>query len=133
MPVDFKSQRMIDHHEKSKTNKHIIYHWYYTGKGRNWEPGSPRWGGIGRSCFSTLEQIRERYAIEDWEFTEGLRGDRFMLKMVRKYTAENNIGLRMLCSGLSFAEAADAENYFRPEGYNKTLDSRIWNTIAGGI
>jgi hypothetical protein len=127
------SDRMREHHERCKTDEYMVYHWYYKGRAQGWNPKSLRWGGIGICPYANLEDIKLRYDIELWEFLEGLRRNkRFMLMMIERFTLSNQIGLKIVDSGLTRQEALDIENFLRPDGYTKYKDQRIWNTKKGG-
>jgi hypothetical protein len=127
------SEEMKEFHYANKTSEYLVYHWYYTGFSKGWTPSSFRWGGVGIGPYPTLDLINQRYDIEGWEVGQGLRkSERFMLKMIRILDAKNQLGLKLIDSGLSRTAALDIENFLRPEGYNNKFDKRIWNTVAGG-
>ena len=127
------SEEMQEFHYSNKTSKYLVYHWYYTGLSSDWTPSSFRWGGVGVAPYASLDLVNQRYDIEGWEVGQGLRkSERFMLKMIRILDAKNQIGLKLIDSGLSRTAALDIENFLRPEGYNNKFDRRIWNTVAGG-
>ena len=127
------SDKMKEHHYSSKTDRYMVYHWYYTGAAKDWSPRSFRWGGVGVCPYSTLDQVRLRYEIEAWEVEEGFRQkERFMLKMINRFAYKNQLGLQLVAQDLSRSCALDMENFLRPEGYNNKHDQRIWNTVAGG-
>jgi hypothetical protein len=127
------SEEMKEFHYSNKTSKYLVYHWYYTGFSKDWTPSSFRWGGVGVTSLATKELVTQRYDIEGWEIGQGLRkSERFMLRMIRTLKAKNQLGLKLIDSGLSRTEAFDIENYLRPEGYNCKHDNRIWNDKAGG-
>jgi len=127
------SEEMREFHYSNKTSGYLVYHWHYTGPALDWAPASLRWGGVGVAPYANLDLVNQRYDIEGWEVSTGLRkSERFMLRMIRMLKAKDQIGLKLIDSGISRNAALDIENFLRPEGYNNKLDRRIWNTKAGG-
>lgn len=123
---------MKEFHIANKTNKFLVYHFFYKGFAKGWTPRSLRWGGVGVAPYLNLDLVWERYEIEGWEFLTGQRPyQRHFLKMFINYR-EKQLGLDIVAKDLTSTQAYDIENFLRPEGYNCKFDQRIWNSKAGG-
>jgi len=126
------SPEMKFHHEKCKTKKYKVYHFYYTGITKGWHSKSPRWGYIGVCPYEKPEDVVRRYEIELREWLNGVRPyKRFMIDMFNRYWSKK-MNLQILHEDLSRSEALEIENFYRPEGHTMYKDKRIWNEIAGG-
>ena len=117
-------------HTIEKMSTYNVYHWYYKGKGKDWDPRDVDWGYIG---IAPYELIEERYRIESKECDLGLRPRRRkVIQMLNKFQPKGLIGLRIIGVNLKRNEALKIEKALRPEGYTSKLDQRIWNEVAGG-
>jgi len=121
-------------HFKYATNTFMVYHFFYTGHHNRfeWTPASLQFGGIGVCPYPSLKHINLRYLIEEWEVDQGLRPQRFFLRMFSMQRKKGTLGLKLVQSGLLQHEAYKIEELLRPEGYNNSYDRRIWNTKKGG-
>lgn len=124
------SEEMRLFHTIEKSSKYYVYHWFYKGPTKGWDPSELKWGYVG---IAPYEMIKERYRIERKECALGLRKKkRKVIQMLDKYEPKGLIGLRIIGINLRRNEALQIERALRPEGYTSQLDGRIWNEVAGG-
>lgn len=124
------SDEMKEFHTTNKTDEYCVYHWFYTGNTRGWNPSELQWGYIG---IAPYEDVPERYRLEMEECKSGSRRKmRTVIKMLDNFQEKGKIGFRIISKGLTRKDALYLEGSLRPQGWVHATDRRIWNEIAGG-
>jgi len=117
-------------HISHKEPTYYVYHWFYTGNAKGWNPKELKWGYVG---IAPYPQVDERYRIESKECALGLRSrKRKVIEMYDLFKPKLKIDFKIVGMNITRKEALQIENVLRPEGYTSNLDGRIWNEIAGG-
>lgn len=124
------SEEMKLFHTVEKSSQYYVYHWFYTGPAKDWDPTDLKWGYIGIAPYYMIE---ERYRIEMKECQLNLRPrKRKVIQMIEKFKPKNLIKHRVIGMNLKRNEALQIEAALRPNGYTNKFDQRIWNEVAGG-
>ena len=124
------SEEMKSFHTIHKEAMYYVYHWFYTGNARDWNPKELKWGYVGVAPYPHLD---ERYRNESKECALGLRKrKRKVIEMYDLFKPKNKINFKIVGMNLTRKEALQIEQALRPEGYTTALDQRIWNEVAGG-
>ena len=124
------SEEMRLFHTAERKDTYNVYHWFYKGWGKDWDPKDLKWGYVG---IAPYELIPKRYQIEQKECKLGLRSRRRkVIQMLDKFQPQNLIGFRIIGINLKRNEALKIESSLRPEGHTCYNDRRIWNEVAGG-
>ena len=129
---DFFSQEMEDLYTNCSSNRWLVYHLYYTGKGQGWVPRSPEWGYIGVASLADIKAVEARYNIEyNVEYKNGLRPVRKLYSVIDKL-GWHKVGFKLIDYDLTKRDAYEIEGFYRPVRYDYS-SQRIWNAKAGGL
>ena len=129
---DFLSQEMQDLYTKYTSNRWLLYHIHYNGKGRGWVPRSPEWGYIGVASLADIDAVKDRYHIEyHTEYKDSLRPARKLYTIIDRI-GWDKLDFKALDTNLTKLEAYDLEGFYRPMRYDYS-NQRIWNAKPGGL
>jgi len=124
------SEEMKNFHLSHKGPVYYVYHWFYTGMTRDWNPSDVCWGYVGIGPYQLIQQ---RYQIELKECITGARPrKRKVIQMLEKYWPQEKIGFKIIGCNLKRDEALQIESTLRPASQTSKFDRRIWNEVAGG-
>jgi hypothetical protein len=124
------SEEMQMFHVANAGDKYFLYHWFYTGWAKDWNPRDLDWGYIGVAPY---ENVPERYRIESMECATGKRlKKRKVIEMLDKFRSQSKIGFRIIGQNLTRKEALRIEHMLRPDNWTSKVDRRVWNEVAGG-